>query len=169
MGITLSLYRSSAGSSDLDCAEVCSVAVSCQGDLKPRCIAFAVSSREVRKRRPCRDMLDVLNLIVGTFVKVRISADCARSKAAAAAGFEFLLTHTCSPSRMEVHDLLSIVLEALVNFVAGPRCGLDATRATPNAALRLPPDDTQSPSASRAAGNFCLSYPRCARGKYGPA
>jgi hypothetical protein len=44
-------------------------------------------------------MLNVHNFVVGTFIEVRISADRARSKAAAAAGFEFYLTHTCSPSR----------------------------------------------------------------------
>ena len=70
-------------------------------------------------------MLDVLNSVVGTFVKVRISADRARSKAAAAAGFEFCLTHTCSPSRMEVHNLLPLFLEALVNLVAGTPRGLE--------------------------------------------
>src|SRR6185437_7344229 len=58
----------------LDCVEVCSVAVSCQGDRKPHCIAFAVPSREVREGCSCRDMLNVLNFVVGTFVKVCISA-----------------------------------------------------------------------------------------------
>jgi hypothetical protein len=52
-------------------------------------------------------MFNVLNFAVGTLVKVRITADRARNKAAAAAGFEFL-THTCSPSRMEVHYLLRL-------------------------------------------------------------
>jgi hypothetical protein len=85
-----------------DRSEVCFVTVSCQRDWKPRCSTFAVPSREFREGSSCRYMLNVHNLVVGTLVEVRISADRARNKAVAA-GFEFLL-HTCSPSRMKVSD-----------------------------------------------------------------
>src|SRR6185369_7815057 len=107
-----------------DRLEVCFAAVSCFGHLIPGGLAFAVPTREVREGRSCRYILYVHNFVVGTFVQIRISADRACSKAAAAAGFEFLL-HTCSPSKMEVHNFASIVSGSTNDFVAGTRDGVE--------------------------------------------
>ena len=64
-------------------------------------------------------MLNVLNFVVCTFVQARVSADRARLLASDAAGSEFCLRHTFSPSKMEVNNLLPMFLEAIVNLVAG--------------------------------------------------
>jgi hypothetical protein len=64
-------------------------------------------------------MLDVLDFVVGGFVKARISTDRARPARGVSAYYFLLLTHICSPSRMEVHNLLPLFLEAPVNVVDG--------------------------------------------------
>ena len=102
----------------LDCVEALSVAVSCQGEFEPRGLAFPIPAGEVREGRSRRYMLNVLNFVVGTLVQARIGAESSRRKASGAAGSEFFLRHTFSPLKMEVHDLLPMFLEALVNLVA---------------------------------------------------
>jgi hypothetical protein len=101
-----------------DGIETLSIAIICQREFEPGCFSFAIPTREVWEERACRYMQNVLNFVVGGFVQARISAGCSRRKASDAGGFEFLW-HTFSPLKMEVHDLLPLFLEALVNLVAG--------------------------------------------------